>query len=75
MEASRISPTLSAPSYRIVGSTNPPPAIKAKLAARGIVDHCNALAGRCRTRHVQVFVMADGRIVPEDSRVLAEVAR
>jgi hypothetical protein len=65
----------SASAYRIVGSTNPPAAIRAKLAALGIADHCNALAGRCRTRHVQVFVMADGRIIPEDSRVLAEVAR
>jgi hypothetical protein len=65
----------SADTFRIVGSTNPPAAIKAALARRGIADYCNALPPRSRSKHVQVFVMADGRVVLADSRVLRDVVQ
>jgi len=51
------------------------PAMINALAARGIVNYCNALPPRARKSHVQVFVMADGSIVPASHSVLCEVVR
>jgi hypothetical protein len=51
------------------------PAMIAAFAARGIADYCNALPPRARRHYVQVFVMADGSVVPASYSVLGEVAR
>lgn len=45
------------------------------FAKRGIVDCCNAIEHGRRTVRTQVFVMANGEVVKEDSRIIAEVAR
>lgn len=69
--------TINGETYRITDSAIPADAaaLRAAFACRGIADHVNALPPRSRTQLVQLFVMADGSAVLEDSRIVADVAR
>lgn len=60
---------------RIINSTLTDEKLREAFRAHGIADHCNALPKGARSKHIGVFVMSDGRIVPEDSRIIAEVVR
>lgn len=63
--------------YRITSSiiAGQPERIREAFRRRGILDYCTAVSPRDQEPRDQVFVKADGTIVPSDSRVVADVAR
>lgn len=42
---------------------------------RGVIAVCNALPPRGRSRFVTVFVLSDGSVIREDSRITHEASR
>lgn len=63
--------------YQLLNSIleHAPPGTREAFLARGIRDYCNALPVGQDFPRTQVFVLVDGRVIPSDGQVVAEIAR